>query len=158
MMAVQSFSRPALLLGALLLVAVTSAVARAAILDSVWLMDGKVAVQIFDCNGLLCGRILWLQTPRDPQGILDRDKHNPDPALRQRGLCGLTVLWNLKPNGSSRWKDGWFYNPDDGKTYQVTAELTSDDTIAARIYTLLPILGQTKILHRVHHGTSDGWC
>jgi uncharacterized protein (DUF2147 family) len=150
--------RWALLLAAFLLVAAHRALARAAILDSVWLMDGKVAVQIFDCNDLLCGRILWLQIPRDAQGILDRDKHNPDPALRQRGLCGLTVLWNLHPDGANRWKAGWFYNPDDGKTYRVTAELTSDDLITARIYTLLPVLGRTKVLQRVLHGTSDGWC
>ena len=65
---------------------------RAEIPEDVWLIDGKVAVQIYDCDGLLCGRILWLQTPRDPQGVLDRDKNNPNPALRQRGLCGLTVL------------------------------------------------------------------
>ncbi|MDP1749125.1 MAG: hypothetical protein Q8L22_06685 [Reyranella sp.] len=51
-------SRSALLLAALLSIAVPYAIARAALLDSVWLMDGKVAVQIFDCNGLLCGRVL----------------------------------------------------------------------------------------------------
>lgn len=67
-------------------------VASAAVPGGVWLIDGKAAVQIFDCGGLLCGRILWLQTPRDPQGQLNRDKNNPDPALRQRRLCGLTVL------------------------------------------------------------------
>lgn len=159
-MSMRSSNYHAALLVALLLIAISyaNAWARGAILDSVWLMDGKVAVQIFDCNGQLCGRILWLQTPRDAQGMLNRDKHNPDPALRQRGLCGLTVLWNLQSAGPNRWKDGWFYNPDDGKTYQVTAELTSNDLIAARIYVLLPILGQTRFLQRVLHDTSDGWC
>lgn len=151
-------SRAALLLAVALLIVTPYAIARAALLDSVWLMDGKVAVQIFDCNGLMCGRILWLQIPRDPQGLLDRDKHNPDPSLRQRGLCGLTILWNLQPDGANRWRDGWFYNPDDGRTYRVTAELTSDELITARVYTLLPLLGQTKTLQRVLHGTSDGWC
>lgn len=146
------------LLAMFMLLAVPCAIARAAIPESVWLIDGKVAVQIFDCNGLLCGRILWLQTPRDPQGVLDRDKNNPNPSLRQRGLCGLTLLWNLHPDGSDRWKDGWFYNPDDGKTYKVTAELKSPDLMTARIYKLLPLFGETKILLRVLHGTSEGWC
>ncbi|MDP2330377.1 MAG: DUF2147 domain-containing protein [Reyranella sp.] len=148
-------SRSALLLAAFLLISVPCAIARALVLDSGWLMDGKAAVQIFDCNGLLCGCV-WLQIPRDSQGVLNRDKHNPDPALRQRGLCGLTVLWNLQPDGANRWKAGWFHNPDDGKSYRVTAELTSDDLMTARIYTLLPVLGQTKVLQRVLHGTSDG--
>jgi hypothetical protein len=49
----------------LVLLAFTHTGALAAIPQGVWLIDGKAAVQIFDCGGLLCGRILWLQTPRD---------------------------------------------------------------------------------------------
>jgi uncharacterized protein (DUF2147 family) len=132
--------------------------AFATVPDGVWLIDGKAAVQIFDCSGLLCGRILWLQIPRDPQGRLSRDRDNPDPALRQRQLCGLTILWGLRTTGPDRWGGGWFYNPDDGKTYRVSAELRSADLIVARIYLGVPFFGETKTLVRVPHGTSDGWC
>lgn len=123
-----------------------------------WLMDGRVVVQIFDCGAKMCGRILWLKVPQNAQGQLDRDKKNPNPALRNRRLCGLTILWNLQPDGSDRWKDGWFYNPDDGKTYRVMAQLKSNDKIVARIYVGLPLFGKTKVLTRVPHGTSAGWC
>ena len=132
--------------------------AWAAVPEGVWLIDAKAAVQIFDCNGLLCGRILWLQIPRDPQGQLNRDKNNPDPTLRQHQLCGLTILWDLHPTSPDRWGDGWFYNPDDGKTYRVSAQLTSADVITTRIYLGIPFFGQTKLLSRVPHGTSTGWC
>ena len=148
----------ALLLAALVALAVPRTLAWAAVPGGVWLIDGKAAVQIFDCGGLLCGRILWLQTPRDPQGQLNRDKNNPDPALRQRRLCGLTVLWGLRPTAPDRWGGGWFYNPDDGKTYNVSAELRSADLIVARIYSGVPLFGQTKTLLLVPHGTSEGWC
>ncbi|HWL69295.1 MAG TPA: DUF2147 domain-containing protein [Geminicoccus sp.] len=148
----------ALLLAALLVLASPRIMAFAAVPDGVWLIDGKAAVQIFDCSGLLCGRILWLQVPRDPQGRLNRDKHNPDAALRQRQLCGLTILWGLRSTGLDRWGGGWFYNPDDGKTYRVSAELKSADRIAARIYLGAPLFGETKTLLRVPHGTSEGWC
>ena len=131
--------------------------AFAAVPNGVWLIDGKAAVQIFDCSGLLCGRILWLQVSRDPQGQLNRDRNNPDPALRQRRLCGLTILWDLRSVGPARWGGGWFYNPDDGKTYRVSAELKSANLIVARIYLGVPLLGETKTLLRVAHGTSDGW-
>jgi hypothetical protein len=70
--------------------------ASAEVPEGVWLIKGEAAVQIFDCNGLLCGRLLWLQTPYDPQGQLKRDKWNPDPALRQRELCGLILIWDLR--------------------------------------------------------------
>ena len=47
----------------------------------------------------------------------------PDPKLRQRPLCGLTILWGLRPNGAGHWSNGWLYDPHDGHTYNVTAEL-----------------------------------
>lgn len=149
----------AVLLGAMAsFTAAASATAPVAIPQGVWLIDQKAAVQIFDCSGLMCGRILWLIVPRDAEGRLNRDRLNPDPALRERELCGLTIFWGLHPAGPNRWRDGWFYNPDDGKTYRFSAEQKSDDVIAARIYIALPILGKTKTLARVPRGTAAGWC
>lgn len=54
--------------------------------------------------------------------------------------------------------DGWFYNPDEGKTYSVKAQLEFDDVIVARIYVGLPLLGQTKTLAWAAHGVSEVWC
>jgi uncharacterized protein (DUF2147 family) len=93
--------------------------------EGVWLIDGKAAVQIFDCRGL---------------------------------LCGLTILWGLRFAGPGRWDDGWLYNPDNGRTYRVSAQLSSDDLIVARVYLGVPFFGETKRLLRVAHGTSEGWC
>lgn len=143
-----------------LCVAVPAARATAAtpVTNEVWLMDSQVAVQMFDCGNLLCGRVVWLVIPRDAQGVLTSDQHNPDPKLRERSICGLTVLWALHPKGIDRWEDGWFYNPYDGKTYRVSARLTTADLIVARIYLGVPIFGKTKTLQRVAHGTVEGWC
>jgi uncharacterized protein (DUF2147 family) len=132
--------------------------AQPAIPEGVWLMDGRVAVQTFDCGGLMCGRVVWMVVPRNPQGQLMRDAHNPNPLLRQRQLCGLTIIWNLRPAGVNRWRSGWFYNPDDGRTYRVSARFMSDDAILARIYLGLPIFGENRTFARVPHGTSAGWC
>jgi uncharacterized protein (DUF2147 family) len=126
--------------------------------EGVWLINGEAAVQIFDCNTLLCGRILWLQAPRDAQGQLKRDRKNPDPALRQRELCGLTVIRDLRSSGPNHWNDGWFYYPDSGKTYNIKVELTSSDALVARFYQGTSLVGETKTLRRVLHGTSEGWC
>jgi uncharacterized protein (DUF2147 family) len=139
-------------------ISVPRTLASVGIPQGVWLIDNEVAVQVFDCSNLLCGRILWLSIPRDPQGQLVLDRKNPQPALRQRPLCGLTIFWGLRPAGPDRWIDGWFYNPNDGQTYNISAELKSADTIEARIYSGVPVQGQTKMLYRVPHGTSNGWC
>jgi Uncharacterized protein conserved in bacteria (DUF2147) len=56
--------------------------------DGAWMVDGTgAAVQIFDCSGQLCGRIVWLRMARDSIGRLARDDKNRDPAFRQRPLC-----------------------------------------------------------------------
>ena len=132
--------------------------ASAEVPEGIWLIRGEAAVQIFACNSLLCGRILWLQAPRDPEGQLKRDKRNPDPALRQRELCGLTVMRDLRSTGPNQWDDGRFYYPDSGKTYNIKLELTSPDALVARFYLGTSLLGETKSLSRVLHGTSEGWC
>jgi uncharacterized protein (DUF2147 family) len=139
-------------------ISIPRALAAGAVPLGVWLMGTKVAIQIFDCTGMLCGRVIWLKAPLDPQGLLKRDKLNPDPALRDRQVCGPTIIWNVRPGGDNSWEGGWFYNPDDGTTYRVSMELKSPDVISARIYLGIPIFGKTRTLVRIPMGTSAGWC
>ena len=132
--------------------------ASTAVPAGVWLMGMDVAVQVFDCGGLLCARVIYLKAPLDARGLLKRDTNNPNPALRQRQVCGPTIIWNLHAAGTNRWEEGWFYNPDDGKTYRISMELKSDDMIVARIYSGFPIFGKTRTLIRIPQGTTERWC
>jgi uncharacterized protein (DUF2147 family) len=83
-----------------------------------------------------------------PTGQPDLDDRNPDPTLRKRQLCRLTIIWDLQPDGPDHWSSGWLYDPEDGTTYDVTAELTAPDTRSARVYCGVPMFGRTKILIR----------
>jgi uncharacterized protein (DUF2147 family) len=123
-----------------------------------WLLANRVAIEVFDCSGFVCGRIVWLVRPRMPSGQLDVDHLNPDPALRQRQLCGLTILWGLQGDGPDHWSNGSLYDPQDGNTYGVTAERTAPDRISARVYRGLPIFGRTEILIRDPKLSFDGRC
>jgi uncharacterized protein (DUF2147 family) len=150
---------------ALLVIALTSfaapgtAVSGSLSADGAWFIDGTgVAVQIFDCSGLLCGRVIWLEKARDSAGQLARDNKNPDPVFRERPLCGLTVLQGLEPAGLDHWNSGSLYNPDDGKTYRISAVLRSADVFIARVYLGVPLFGETKTLLRVPRLRSEGWC
>lgn len=133
-------------------------IASAQIPQGVWTVDGKAAVQLYDCNGLLCGRLRWLHESRDAQGQIKRDKSNPDPGLRQRELCGLTLIWNLHPTAPDRWEGGSFYDPNSGKTHSVSLERTPSDQIVARFYDGFKLVGETKILSRGQPAKSEGWC
>ena len=147
--------------GAVLLAALSAALpvqAASSTPEGVWNLDTQVAVQIFDCGADLCGRIVWLQVSRDLDGLLSSDTMNPDPSLRKQLVCGLTILGGLHRNGPSDWVSGWFYNPNDGKTYSVKAALDSSDVITARIFSGIPMFGRTKTLLRVPLLSSEGWC
>jgi uncharacterized protein (DUF2147 family) len=114
-----------------------------------WCIDGRVAIQLVECDGTVFGRIVWLHSPRDEQGQVRRDTMNPNRALRERRLCGLTALWGLRPTGPDQWGGGQFYNPENGVTYRVSASQTSVDVITARIFIGMPLFGVTKTLRRV---------
>ena len=55
--------------------------AHASPADGTWLLKGKLALQITDCQGALCGRIVWLR----------------NPALRTPAMCGRPMTTALHP-------------------------------------------------------------
>jgi uncharacterized protein (DUF2147 family) len=110
--------------------------------DGTWLLPGKVAIQIMECDAALCGRLVWL--------------HNP--SLRTPELCGRTIVWGLTPAGPLQWSGGWIFDPEDRTTYNLAATLEGTDTLTARIYESIEILGETKILNRIEPGSLPGWC
>lgn len=110
----------------------------------VWLnAKKKVGVRIEDCEGRLCGRIVWLKRALDARGQPRRDEHNPDPALRNRALCGLTILDGFRHAGDDGWRDGRIYDPSDGRTYDATLALENDGTMNVRGYLGVSLLGRT---------------
>jgi uncharacterized protein (DUF2147 family) len=124
----------------------------------VWMIDKEVALEIFDCNGLLCGRIAYLRIPRDETGELKREQENPRAGLRPRLMCGMTVLEDLRPAGSDNWDLGRFYDPRDGGRYSVAMRLISRNVIVARIYIGSRANGQSQTLLRVLPLRTVGWC
>lgn len=49
--------------------------------------DRQAVVRVYPCDGRLCGDLVQL-----PPGAAPTDRNNPDPALRNRALLGLTVI------------------------------------------------------------------
>ena len=83
-----------------------------------WLTEnGRSRVRIADCGGALCGTIVWLKEPNDPEtGKPKTDKNNADAGKRARPLIGVPIVLGMKPSGADKWT-GQVYNAEDGKTY-----------------------------------------
>jgi uncharacterized protein (DUF2147 family) len=90
-----------------------------------WLTEnGRSRVRIADCGGALCGTIVWLKEPNDPEtGKPKTDKNNADAGKRARPLIGVPIVLSMKPAGADKWS-GQVYNAEDGKTYSgnITAQ------------------------------------
>ncbi len=110
---------------------VSSALADTA--SGTWrLTSGKVTIRVSQCGGQnLCATIVGLAQPLTKSGKVKVDKDNPNPALRNRPIIGLTVVNGMKPAGSNTWR-GSIYNADDGRTYSGTATVAGNNlTISA---------------------------
>ena len=84
----------------------------------IWLTQtGNSRIRVADCGGALCGTIIWLKEPNDPDtGKPKTDKNNSDAAKRSRPLIGVQIVLGMKPAGADKWS-GQVYNAEDGKTY-----------------------------------------
>jgi uncharacterized protein (DUF2147 family) len=111
--------------------------------DGTWIVNDRLVLESFTCKEMLCGRIVWLR----------------DPAMRTPQLCERMIVWNLRRSGPGQWTGGWFYDPENGSTYNISATAQSNGTISARIYEGVAWLGRTEILTRVPRpGSLTGWC
>ena len=83
-----------------------------------WLTQGgNSRIRLADCGGALCGTIVWLKEPNDPDtGKPKTDKNNSDASKRSRPLIGVQIVLGMKPAGADKWS-GQVYNAEDGKTY-----------------------------------------
>jgi uncharacterized protein (DUF2147 family) len=84
-----------------------------------WLTDnGDSIMEIGPCGPAMCGKVhKVLKAP--PGGGVALDKNNPDPALRNRPILGLTLFRNFK-DGGNEWTGGTLYDPRAGKEYKGT--------------------------------------
>jgi len=96
-----------------------------------WLTkDAEAKVTIAKCGPALCGTIVGLKQPIDPETKRPKtDANNPDPAKRSRPVIGVQIIFDMKPSGTPDKWDGQVYNAEDGKTYSGSITLTGASTL-----------------------------
>jgi len=87
-----------------------------------WLVaDGSARIRIEACGEALWGIVVWATDP-------GKDKHNPNPALRDRSVIGMPVLLSMKKAAENRW-DGQIYNAENGRTYTAKISLVRKNVL-----------------------------
>ena len=115
----------AVMLPALAFALTSLAPARAADPLGTWLTgDEKGKIRIVNCGGAICGNLIWLAEPNDPETNKPRlDEKNADVGKRTRPLVGIPIVLSMKPSGGDKW-EGQVYNSRDGQTYSGSFTMT----------------------------------
>lgn len=114
--------------------------AEASQADGTWRVQNLV-LRIFDCEQQVCGRIIWIKE-----------------VAKRPSQCGQTIIWGLAMTTQNEWTGGAIRDPNDGKTYRLSASFKPDGTLHARIFEGIPLLGRTEILSRVDIRNFEGQC
>jgi uncharacterized protein (DUF2147 family) len=87
-----------------------------------WTHNNESIIKIAPCKTFYCGTLVWLKEPTE-NGKRKVDDLNQDASKRGRPMVGIELLIDLAPD-KERWR-GKAYNPDDGKTYDVTFKVST---------------------------------
>ena len=113
-------------------------------ITGVWETKSGGYVQIYRQGDVFAGKIVG-----SADGKPRYDKNNPDQAKRDRRLLGQDILKGLKYQGDAKYESGTIYDPNNGKTYKARAEMTGPDTLDARGYIGVSLIGKTQTWHRI---------
>jgi uncharacterized protein (DUF2147 family) len=111
------------------LLCVSAVASFAADPTGIWRTEEEATIRVSNCSGGLCAAIASIKEPNDPQtGKPKTDINNVDPTKRNRPVIGMPIFTGLRPEGANKWT-GQIYNPEDGKTYDVSVVLESTSTL-----------------------------
>lgn len=100
----------------------------------VWIdHTGRGAVEITDCGGKLCGRLVWFKD-----------------AKNNKEGCNFQIIGNVKPVAGGKWDNGWIIDPDKDpdKKYDVEITPMGDQKLKVMGYAGMKFLSETMIWTR----------
>ena len=97
----------------------------------VWIdHTGRGGVEITDCGGKLCGRLVWFKD----------NKHARDG-------CNFQIIGNVRSVGGNKWDGGWIVDPDKNPNKKYDVEITplSDQKLRVMGYAGMKFLSGEEI-------------
>jgi uncharacterized protein (DUF2147 family) len=107
--------------------------------------DNKLTVEVYKEGNQYKAKIVWYKNEDTSKAMGEwTDKHNPDKALRDRKILGMTVVSGLiyQPQTKS-WEHGNIYDAKSGKTYNASASLDKGGWLKVIGYWHLKFIGRT---------------
>ncbi len=126
-----------------LLVAVSPTLADEVDIEGRWLSGDKsgwIDIRMVDGNPVGIAAGSTTEKEGDPPRL---DEFNPDPALQNRSLLGITILHGFEYKGDHVWKGGKIYDPNSGRTYKSSMVLVDKNILKVRGFIGISFLGRS---------------
>jgi uncharacterized protein (DUF2147 family) len=96
----------------------------------IWLTEkGDARIKVTKCGSGICGVVVGLRDPIDRATSQPQvDDKNPNPALRDRPMIGVSLFIGMRPSAPGKWS-GQIYNADDGGTYVSHVSFAGGDAL-----------------------------
>lgn len=79
-----------------------------------------------------------------------KDRHNPDPKLRNRKIHGMSILRNLTYHADTdSWEDGMIYDSKHGKEWNASAYIDGQGLLRVKGYWHFKFIGRTMKFRRL---------
>ena len=97
----------------------------------VWIdHTGRGAVEISECAGGLCGKIVWLKD------------------AGHTSVCGTQIIGNAKRTSAGTWDGGWILDPEKNARYSVELKLVGSDKLRVMGYMGSKLFSESFIWRR----------
>ena len=121
-----TLSKHVFALAPVLLVCAAGSVSAASSPHGVWIdHTGRGAVEITDCSGALCGRVVWVKDAADEDG------------------CNMQIIGNAKPVAGGKWDGGWIWDPERRSKFDVELTPVGDQKLKVHGYAGMKLFGET---------------
>jgi len=117
-----------------------------------WMSSEKnLLVEVYRESGDYRAKIVWFKTDDDSKRMDEwTDKHNPNPALRERKILGMNVIKELEYDPKNRtWEHGKVYDAKSGKYWDAAAYLTKEGVLKVIGYWHFKFIGRTMTFKKV---------
>lgn len=112
--------------------------------------ERSLRIKVYTEDSDFRAKITWFSDTEGKPMSYWKDRRNPNPALRNRTILGMSILSDLKyDNQSGSWENGKVYDSQHGKTWNASAKIDDDGLLQVRGYWKVKFIGKTMAFHRI---------
>jgi uncharacterized protein (DUF2147 family) len=106
--------------------------------------DKSIRIEVYMQGNEYKANLIWFKDTEGKPMDYWTDQHNPDPALRNRKILGMSMLSDLKYNSDTNsWENGIVYDSKHGREWNASAAIDKKGMLRVRGYWHFKFIGRT---------------